>query len=64
MDTYVHTAEPLVPWPSPFEVEIAVAKLKRYTSPGIDQILVEAIHVGGETLSSEVPKLVNSIWNK
>jgi hypothetical protein len=26
----IHTAEPLVPDPSPFEVEIAIAKLKRY----------------------------------
>jgi hypothetical protein len=30
----VHTAEPLVPDPSPFEVEIANAILKRYQSPG------------------------------
>jgi hypothetical protein len=28
----IHTAEPLVPDPSPFEVEIAIAKLKRYKS--------------------------------
>jgi hypothetical protein len=26
----IHTAEPLIPDPSPFEVEIAIAKLKRY----------------------------------
>jgi hypothetical protein len=26
----IHTAEPLIPDPSPFEVEIAVAKLKKY----------------------------------
>jgi hypothetical protein len=30
----MHTAEPLVPEPNPFEVEIAIAKLKRYDSPG------------------------------
>jgi hypothetical protein len=29
----IHTAEPLVPDPSPFEAEIAIAKLKRYKSP-------------------------------
>jgi hypothetical protein len=29
----IHTAEPLEPDPSPFEVEIAIAKLKRYKSP-------------------------------
>jgi hypothetical protein len=34
----VHTAEPLVPGPSRFEVEIAIAKLKEYKSPGSDQI--------------------------
>ncbi|PNF31392.1 hypothetical protein B7P43_G04057, partial [Cryptotermes secundus] len=32
--TEMHTAEPLIPDPSPFEVEIAVANLKRYKSPG------------------------------
>jgi hypothetical protein len=26
-----HTDKPLVPHPSPFEVEIAIAKLKNYT---------------------------------
>jgi hypothetical protein len=35
----IHTAEPLVPDPSPFEGEIAIAKLKRYKSPGNDQAL-------------------------
>jgi hypothetical protein len=37
----IHTAEPLVPEASPFEVEISVAKLKRYKSPGNDQIREE-----------------------
>jgi hypothetical protein len=32
--TYVHTAGPLVPVPSPFKVETAIAKLKMYKSPG------------------------------
>jgi hypothetical protein len=32
----IHTAEPLVPEPSAFEVELAIAKLKGHTSPGID----------------------------
>jgi hypothetical protein len=35
----IHTAELLVPNPSPFEAKIAIAKLKRYKSPGSDQIL-------------------------
>jgi hypothetical protein len=32
----IHTAEPLVSDRSPFEVEIATAKLRRYKSPGTD----------------------------
>jgi hypothetical protein len=32
----IHTAEPLVPDPSPFEAEIAVAELKRNKLPGSD----------------------------
>jgi hypothetical protein len=36
--TEIHTAEPLVPEPSVFVVEMTVDKLKRYKSPGIDQI--------------------------
>jgi hypothetical protein len=35
----IQTAEPLVPDANPFDVEIAIAKLKRYKSPGSDQIL-------------------------
>jgi hypothetical protein len=34
----IDTAEPLVPDPSFFEVEIAIAKMKRYKSPGSNQI--------------------------
>jgi hypothetical protein len=33
----IHTAEPLVPDPSSFEVEIVTAKLERYKSPCSDQ---------------------------
>jgi hypothetical protein len=36
-------AEPLVPGPSNLEVELAIAKLKKYKSPGGDQILAEHI---------------------
>jgi hypothetical protein len=60
----IHTAEPLVPDPSPFEVEIAIAKLKRYKSPDTDQIPVALIQAGGEILCSEIHKLIDSIWNK
>jgi hypothetical protein len=34
----VHTAEPLVPVPSHLEVEIAIAKVKKYKSPGSNKI--------------------------
>jgi hypothetical protein len=37
--TEIHTAELLVTDISPFEFETAIAKLKRYKSPGSDQIL-------------------------
>jgi hypothetical protein len=62
--TKIHTAEPLVPEPSPFEVEISVGKWKRYKSPGIDHILAELIQAGGNILCSEIHKLINCIWNK
>jgi hypothetical protein len=37
----IYTAEPLVPHSSHLEAEIAIAKLKKHTSPGSDQILAE-----------------------
>jgi hypothetical protein len=57
----VHTAEPLVPGPSHLEVEIAIAKLKKYKSPGSEQIPEELIPEGGEILLSVIHKLINSI---
>jgi hypothetical protein len=60
----VHTAKPLVPGPSRLEVEIAIAKLKKYKSPGSDQIPAELILAGGEMLLSTIHKLINSVWNK
>jgi hypothetical protein len=39
----IHTAEPLIPDPSLFEIEIGIEKLKTYKSPGSDQILAENI---------------------
>jgi hypothetical protein len=46
----IHTAEPLVPGPRHLEVEIAIAKLKKYKSPVNDQTPGELIQAGGETL--------------
>jgi hypothetical protein len=60
----IHTVEPLVPEPSLVEVEIAIGKLKSYKSPGTDQIPAELIKAGGETLCSDIHKLICSIWNK
>jgi hypothetical protein len=54
----IHTAEPLVA-----EVEIAIAKLTRYKSPGKDQIPAELIQAGGELLHSKMHEINNSIWN-
>jgi hypothetical protein len=60
----MHTAEPFVPKPSSSEVEVAIGKLKRYKSPGVDQIPAELIPAGGETLHSKIHKLIKLIWNK
>jgi hypothetical protein len=60
----MHADETLVPDPSRLEIEIAIAKLKKYKSPGSDIIPAEPIKAGGETLLSAIQKLSNSIWNK
>ena len=39
-------AQPHVPKPSAFEVEMAIEKLKRHKSPGTDQIPAELIKAG------------------
>jgi hypothetical protein len=43
---------------------MVIEKLQGYKSPGIDQIPAELIKAGGSTISSEIHKLINSIWNK
>jgi hypothetical protein len=55
MQTEMHTAEP-----SPIEFEIAIGKLKvtRYWS-----IPAELIQAGGNTVCSEIHKLINCIGN-
>jgi hypothetical protein len=60
----VHTAEPLVPGPSHLEVEVAIAKLKKYKSLSSDQIPAKLIQAGGEILLSAIHKAINSVWNK
>jgi hypothetical protein len=53
-DKILTTAEPSVPELSASEVEVAIGKLIRYKSPGVDQIRAELIQAGGETLCSEI----------
>jgi hypothetical protein len=60
----MHTAVRIGPVPSHLEVEIALANLRRYKSPGSDQIMAELVQARGETLVSVLAKLINSICNK
>jgi hypothetical protein len=60
----VYMAQPLVPGHSRLEVEIAIAKLKKYKLPGSSQIPAQLIQAGGKILLSAIHKLINSVWNK
>jgi hypothetical protein len=60
--TKMNTTESFVPEPSASEVEVVIGKLKRYKSPGVDQIPAELIQAGGETLHSEIHKLIKLLW--
>ena len=62
--TEIHTAVPLVPEPSAFEVEMAIDKLKRHKSSGNDQFPAELIKAGDRTIHIQIYKHINSIWNK
>ena len=57
----IRTAEPLVPEPSAFEVELAIKKLKSHKSPGIDQIPEKLIKAGGRTIRCAIHKLLISM---
>ena len=52
--TEIHKAESLVPEPSAFEVEVAIEKLRRHKSPGIDQIPAELIKTESRINYSEI----------
>ena len=43
---------------------MAIEKLKRHKSPGIDQIAAALIKAGGRTIHSEIHKLITSIPNQ
>ena len=60
----IHTAEPLVPDPSAFQIELVIGKLKSHKSPGIDEIPGELIKAEGGTIYGEIHKLITSIWKK
>jgi hypothetical protein len=59
----MHTYELSVRESSSLEVKIATEKLGRYKLPRTDQMLAELIQARGNTLSSEIHKLITSIWN-
>jgi len=62
--TKIHTAEPLMPEPSAFEVKLAIEKLKSRKSPRTDQIPAELTKAGGRKIHYEIHILIISIWNK
>ena len=43
---------------------MAIEKLKKHKSPGIDQILAELIKAGGRTIRCVIHELIISIWNR
>jgi hypothetical protein len=50
----IHTAEPLVPEPNAFEVELVIEKLRNHKSTGIDHIPAELIKTGCRTDRGEI----------
>jgi hypothetical protein len=62
--TEIQTAEPLVPEPNAFVVEMAIEKLKRHKSPSTEQIPAALVAALGRSMHSGIHKLINSIWNK
>jgi len=43
---------------------MAIEKLKRHISSGIDRIQAELIKARGRTILSEIHKIINSAWSK
>jgi hypothetical protein len=59
----IQTCQPSIPDPSPFEDEIAIAKLQSCKSAGSVQIPAELIQAGSETLRSGIHKHIK-FFNK
>jgi hypothetical protein len=55
LEIHSSTAEPLLPGPSNFLVEIAIVKLKKYKTPNY------LIQAGGEILLPTIHKHINSV---
>ena len=60
----IHTAEPQVPQPSAFEIELASENLRSHKLSDIHQIPAKLIKVGGGKIRYVIHKLLISIWNK
>ena len=60
----MHTADPLVPDSSAIEFEMDIGNLKRYKSPGIDQIPAELFQAGDGKICCEIHTFINFISNK
>jgi hypothetical protein len=54
----IHAAEPLVPEPNAFEIEMALEKLKRQQSLRIDKIPAELIKARSRKIHSEIINLL------
>jgi hypothetical protein len=59
--TDIHTAEPLVPELSAFEVEMNIGKLKRHKLPDIDQTPAFLFKAEGRKIRYEIHKFINSV---
>jgi hypothetical protein len=64
IQTEIHTAKPLVPEPSVFEVELAIEKFQCHKSSGIDQMPSELIKTWGRIICYEIHECIISVWNK
>jgi len=62
--TEILAAEPLVPEPRAFEIEMAFEELKIHQSPSTDQIPAEMLKAASRTIRFEIHILINSMWNK